>query len=80
MEPRTHWTGLAIALLVIGLLILVPSGLCTALFGAGALFSIFSGDARDAMSTLSMVTVIGGIPVAIGAVLVFAAFRLRRKG
>jgi hypothetical protein len=78
--PQLRWGGVSVALLIIGLLILVPSGLCTGLFGLGVLGSFLTGNVADAMSTGGMVAVIGGIPVVIGGVLVFAAFRLRKKG
>jgi hypothetical protein len=80
LPPQPRWGVISVALFVIGLLILIPSGLCTALFGVGALASLLSGSPGDAMSSLSMVLTIGGIPVVIGGVLVFAALKLRRKG
>ncbi|HEY4114251.1 MAG TPA: hypothetical protein VGM17_09345 [Rhizomicrobium sp.] len=80
LPPQPRWGVISVALMVIGLLILVPSGLCTGLMGLGALFSVFTGNVRDATSTLAMVAVVGGIPVVIGGVLVFAALKLRRKG
>ena len=36
-KPPARWTGAAVALVFFGLLILIPSGLCTSLFGIGAL-------------------------------------------
>lgn len=84
LPPQPRWGIISVALMVIGLLILVPSGLCTALLGIPALISIvasmFTGNVGDAMSTLGMVATVGGIPVVIGGVLVFAALRLRKRG
>jgi hypothetical protein len=79
LPPQPRWGVISVALMIIGLLILVPSGLCTGIMGLGALLSVFSGNLGSAMSTLSMVAVVGGIPVVIGGVLVFAALKLRRR-
>ena len=62
---------LSIALLVIGLLILVPSGLCTAFLGLPVL--IYNPLA------LGMVALAGGLPIAVGALLVYAALKTRRR-
>ena len=69
---KPHWSALAIVLLVIGLLILVPSGLCTAAFGIGALLGAIVQplQAVSALGSLLMILVVGGIPVGIGAALV----------
>lgn len=80
LPPQPRWGVISVTMMVIGLLILVPSGLCTGLMGVGALFSVFTGDVSDAMPTLGMVATVGGIPVVIGGVLVFAALRLRKRG
>ena len=79
---QPHWSALAIVLLVIGLLILVPSGLCTALFGVGAIVGAFiqPNQAASALSSFLMMLVVGGIPIGIGAALVYAALRIRRGG
>jgi hypothetical protein len=76
---KPHWSALAIVLLVIGLLILIPSGLCTGVFAIGALLGALSA-AGTAIPTFLMTLVLGGIPTAIGAALVYAALRLRRRG
>jgi hypothetical protein len=70
-----RWTGLAIALFVIGLLILVPSGLCT---GLGLLFAL-SPDGLAAPSMFALVVTFGGVPMALGAVLVYAGLKSRRR-
>jgi hypothetical protein len=51
-----------IAFLVIGLLLFVPSGLCTGVFGGGALLDLIAhpSNASDSASILLMVLVIGG--------------------
>ena len=75
-----RWTAGGIALLVLGLLILIPSGLCTASLGIAA-FMIFLGlvyvvpGGGFAWEVLLM----GGIATAIGAGLVYAALKLRRR-
>ena len=72
-----HWTAASIALFVLGLLILVPSGLCTALVG-GSIF--VDGLASADLSGIFVVLIYGGIPAAMGAALLYAALKLRRRG
>ena len=71
-EDRPHWTAVSLTLFILGLLILIPSGLCTAVFG----FSTFAADGLD---NALLVLLIGGLPIAIGAWLVEAGFRARRR-
>jgi hypothetical protein len=81
--PKPHpprWGALAITLLVIGLLILVPSGLCTGIFGIGALYDMMTSSSNEGVSILIEALMIGGIPLAIGAALVYAAFKVRKNG
>jgi hypothetical protein len=73
----------SIALICIGLLILVPSGLCTAYFGIGfAVDMTRTGDtAAYAAAFLQLVPVVGGPPIVIGALLLWWGLRRdRRKG
>ncbi len=80
-KPKPPHTVFGIALMVLGLLILVPSGLCSGVFGAGALVSaIFNPtEAGDAAGTLMMVLIVGGIPMAIGAGLTYLGNALRKN-
>lgn len=62
-EPQTQrHVAAGIAFLVIGLLLLVPSGLCTGIFGGGALLDMIThpANASDSTSALLMVLVVGG--------------------
>ncbi|HEY2885679.1 MAG TPA: hypothetical protein VGJ08_10755 [Rhizomicrobium sp.] len=71
-----------VALLLIGLLFLVPSGLCTAILGGGALFDAFvhPENSGDSVSMIVMVALVGGPFVAIGGVLVWLSItRMRRR-
>ena len=70
--PRPHWSFVSVALFVVGLLILIPSGLCTAFFGA---MSLGGGDP----SFLGMVLLVGALPIAIGLGLVYAGLNTRRR-
>lgn len=70
-----RWTAGAVALFVIGLLILIPSGLCTGLIGILSLLD----NATDFGEFLVIVLPVGGIPMAIGAALVYAGLKLRRR-
>jgi hypothetical protein len=65
------------ALIVIGLLILIPSGLCTALFGAGSLMDMFSGH-DTGLDILPEVLMVGGPFILIGYGLFHLGRRLRR--
>jgi hypothetical protein len=76
VQGAGRWTGASIALFVLGLLILLPSGLCTAIFGAA---SLIEGLGTADLSALFAVLLTGGIPAAIGAALVYAAFKIRGR-
>jgi hypothetical protein len=69
---RPHWTFISVALFVIGLLILIPSGLCTAVLGV---MSLGGGDP----SFLGIVLLVGVLPMAIGLGLVYAGLNTRRR-
>jgi hypothetical protein len=75
LHRKPRWTGISIALFVIGLLIVVPSGLCTAL---GLVFALSPYGLTD-VSMLGLVLTVGGIPLALGAVLVWAGLKARRR-
>lgn len=79
-EPARSIAG-GIALMVIGLLILVPSGLCVGWFGIGALLEILTepSHGNDALGLLGLALMFGGPVVAVGAVLVWLAVRLMRR-
>ena len=76
-QGTPHWTAASIALLVLGLLILVPSGLCTALVGGSILVE---GLANADLTGIPVVLIYGGVPAAIGGALVYAALKIRRPG
>ncbi len=79
-KPRNTATG--IALLLIGLVILVPSGLCTGLFGGGALIEMLMHPttAGDGAGIFAMAAIFGGPFVALGGFLVWTGIRnLRGK-
>lgn len=75
--PRPHWTTLSVVLVIIGLLILVPSGLCTGLFGIGAMLE--GGSPGESLGILLIALLYGAVPIAIGGVLVYAGLQARRK-
>ena len=76
--PKRHWTGIAITLLVIGLLIAIPSGLCTGLFGVVAIYDMLTSPSSEGFGTLVGALVTGGVPLAFGVVLVLVAFAVRK--
>ena len=78
-KPRYSAAG-TVALLIIGLLFLVPSGLCTGILGGGALLDAFvhPENVSDSVSMIVMVAIVGGPFVAIGAVLVWLGVKRMR--
>jgi hypothetical protein len=78
-EPQQATPGRmlgGLALILIGLLILVPSGLCTAFFGAMSLWGMMTSS--GGISFLPEAIGYGAPPIAVGALLIFAGRRLRR--
>ncbi len=78
-RPPARWTGAAVALVVIGLLILIPSGLCTSAFGVAGLLGALGSSGGD-ISLLPMALIVGGPFVVLGALLVRTGLRERRRG
>lgn len=74
-QGKPRWTGIAIALFVVGLLVLIPSGLCT---GLGMIFAL-SPYGRQDPSMVLMVLTFGAVPMAMGAALVYAGLKSRRR-
>jgi hypothetical protein len=73
-NPTKPSVAVSVAILVIGLLILVPSGLCTGLFMFGPLFTGGSGNDMVGVALL-----IGGPFVVVGGALtMWGIGRLRR--
>jgi hypothetical protein len=70
-KPR--WTAISVALFVIGLLILIPTGLCAALVG---ILAVAEGDA----SAIGFILMFAGLPALVGGVLIYAALKSRRRG
>jgi hypothetical protein len=77
-KPPARWTGAAVTLVIIGLLILVPSGLCTGVFGIAGLVGSF-GSSGGGMGLLAMALIVGGPFVVLGALLVRTGLRERNR-
>jgi hypothetical protein len=80
-KPRHSAAG-TVALMIIGLLFLVPSGLCTGILGGGAVVDAFvhPENIGDSVSMIATVAIVGGPFVAFGAVLVwFGVKRMRSR-
>jgi hypothetical protein len=75
-EMRPRWTGASIALFVLGLLIFLPSALCTLILGG---YSVFEAFRTADLSGLFAMLMMGGVPAAIGAALVYAGLKIRRR-
>jgi hypothetical protein len=75
-QDASRWTGASIALFVLGLLILLPSGLCTAVLGV---FAVAEGISTADLGAVFSILLMGSIPAAIGGGLVYAAFKIRRR-
>jgi hypothetical protein len=76
--PRPRWTFISLALLILGLLILVPSGLCTVIFG-GLILAEPGGSPGELLSIALMVLMFGVVPMAVGALLVWAGLKARPR-
>lgn len=78
VPQQQGWGCTALALFVIGLLILVPSGLCTGVFGIGILLDSTRLD--ETLPSLIMVLFVGGPAIVVGGLLVWAGWRMRKLG
>ena len=67
--------GCGLALFILGMLILVPSGLCTSIL----LLSVLNEPLRDILGAVWMVLLIGGPFILVGGALVFVGLRWRRS-
>ena len=85
---KRHWTFVSVALFVIGLLILVPSGLCTglallSLIGSVAGFTGLGlgpiGAANAFFGSVTIILMFGGVPMALGALLMYSGLKARRR-
>ena len=74
-DVRYRWTFISVALFVLGLLILIPSGLCTAVMGS---FMVAENSNFDP-SGIMILVMFGGIPMAAGAVLIWAGLKARTR-
>jgi hypothetical protein len=82
-SPRPPLTRGGLAMVIIGLLILVPSGLCTGFFGITSVISLLGnvkGEGRYyAEGILEAALVIGVGPITIGAILLIIGLRRRER-
>jgi len=79
-EAPPRRSAVAIAMIVIGLMILIPSGLCTSVFAGGAFMSLFteSGGAQDFFMVVTEALFIGAPFIAIGTLLLVMGLRRPR--
>jgi hypothetical protein len=80
-SPKRQYSAAGTAaLLVIGLLFLVPSGICTGIFGGGALLDAFTSphNASDSLSMIFAAILFGGPFITVGAVMVLIGIRRLR--
>jgi hypothetical protein len=76
--PKPKWTGAAITFFAIGLLIFIPSGLCTGVMGIGAIVDSYGSNGFD-YGILIMALVVGGPFMLIGALLMRTGLRERQR-
>ena len=69
---KRRWTLISVALFVMGLLILVPTGLCVALAGILAI-----GDSD--LSVIPSILLFAALPMAVGGAMIYAALKERRR-
>ena len=79
-EHQPYSTGGIMALVVIGLLLLIPSGLCSAVMGGAAIWAAFTEpqNAGDAFSIVPMIAIFGGPFILGGGAMLFAGIRRAR--
>lgn len=80
-SPKRQYSAAGTAaLLIIGLLFLIPSGLCTGIFGGGALLDAFTSphNISDALSMLLMALLFGGPFITVGGVMVLIGIKRLR--
>ena len=84
-RAKPRWTGGAVALVVIGLLILIPSGLCASVWLVSMLYVVFQLGGGGGLSPLltanalfASLTIIL-FPVALGVALVYLGLNSRRR-
>ena len=76
---QRHWGGCAVALVVLGLLLLISAGLCTSVFGL-ALFDSQGDHSMDGfLSAFWLPLVFGGPVILVGIVLVRLGLNARRR-
>jgi hypothetical protein len=74
-RPRKRWTFGAVALVALGLLILVPSGLCT---GIGGLVAF--GEGGEGLRVILPMVLMFGVPaILLGWLFVWLGLRQRRQ-
>ena len=78
-EPAYSSGGIA-ALIIVGLLLLVPSGLCTGTLGIMAIWAAVTqpGSAGDALGFLPMALIVGGPFIIGGAAMLVTGIRRAR--
>lgn len=72
----------SVALMVIGALILIPSGLCTAILGVGAIVDLNNGT-QQFLSDLGDIWPLALLVVAVavaGGMMIWAGVRMQRRG
>ena len=77
---RTYPTAGIVALVVIGLLLVIPSGLCTAVLGGGAIWETLTdpNNASDLLNTLPMVVIVAGPFIVGGGAMLITGIRRAR--
>lgn len=77
---RHHSTAGIVALIVIGLLLLIPSGLCTAVLGGGAIWETLTDtqNASDLPNTIPMLVIVAGPFLVGGAAMLIVGIRRAR--
>jgi hypothetical protein len=71
----------AVALIVIGAVILLPTGLCTAILGAGAVIEMFNSPQNLGadLSDMGVYAFMIAVAAAIGFILIRAGLAMRRR-
>ena len=79
-SERTYSTAGIVALIVIGLLLLIPSGLCTAVIGGGAVVGMFANprNSDELANILPTLVIVAGPFIVGGAAMLIVGIRRAR--
>jgi 4-hydroxybenzoate polyprenyltransferase len=78
---RAHWTIVSVALIILGLLVVLPSGLCVGTGIVGLIYVLIfeRAQASDALPAVGMMLIIGAPFLAGGIAMILSGWKARRR-